>query len=238
MSSPRVYRPSSLLALAVLLCMGGGLGWMRFLRESRGEAPTRSGKVSSGIHFSAGIEQGPGGRGDGGGGAPAEPSSGPPPIGEGNGAPGEASLHPLRTGKLFWERQIETLERAPQLGDAEKARQILALLPSLPEESFESATESAVRLLRDAEYAAAKALLLNPRSHGRVLSVLFADLLGRRDGVVLPALIAIAKTPGHPLEQAARDNLELLLGKNVEGNWSQWEQAAERSIRNRQTGPP
>lgn len=211
---------------------------MRFLREPRGEAPTRSGKVSSEIHVSAGIEQRSGGGGGVGERAPAEPSPVPPPIGVGNGVPGEVSLHPLRTGKLFWEQQIETLERAPQLGDAEKARQILALLPSLPEESFELATESAVRLLRDAEYAAAKALLLNPRSHGRVLSVLFADLLGRRDGVVLPALIAIAKTPGHPLEQAARDNLELLLGKNVGGNWSQWEQAAERSIRDGRTGTP
>lgn len=237
MSSPRVHRPSSHLAVAGFLCVCGGLGWMRFLREPRGEAPARSGKVSSGIHVSAGIEPRSGGREDWGGRA-AEPSSGPPPIGVGNGVPGEVSLHPLRTGKLFWEQQIETLERAPQLGDGEKARQILALLPSFPEESFESATESAVRLLRDAEYAAAKALLLNPRSHGRVLSVLFADLLGRRDGVVLPALIAIAKTPGHPLERAARDNLELLLGKNVGGNWSQWEQAAERSIRDGRTGPP
>ncbi len=37
----------------------------------------------------------------------------------------------------------------PNWGDAEKARQILALLPSLPEEAFESATE---------------ALLLNPKT--------------------------------------------------------------------------
>jgi hypothetical protein len=235
---PRIYRPSSLLAVAVLLCVGGGLAWRRFLEDPRLEVPTASGKVSLGTHLSAGIEQGLDGREEAQDRAAAEPASGPPGIGDVDGVPGEISIHTLRTGNLFWEQQIEALERAPRVGDAEKARQILALLPSLPEEALESATESAVRLLRDAEYPAAKVLLLNPRSHGRVLSVLFADLLERRDGVVLPALIAIAKTPGHPLEQAARDNLELLLGKNFGGNWRQWERAAERSNLESGKGPP
>ena len=183
----------------------------------------------------------------------------------------------------------------PNWGDAEKARQILALLPSLPEEAFESATEalllnpktevpgcllalfkifvvpkkratatgsgpqaaepSSLFTARNSKHkdsggsregewgGGAESLLkitecqgfahphtrafrcnfgfgVNPRSRGRVLSALFADLLGRRDGVVRPALIAISKTPGHPLKPAARGNLELLLGKNVGGNWS------------------
>ena len=221
--------------VAVILCVGAVYCWLRLLADRRLEAPTvvvRSGFPSA--DSNTGFKEGFAVRDE----TTTEPFSGPPATGSLDVDPGNVSLQLLQPGKLFWEQQIETLERASQFGDAQKGRQILALLPSLPEEALEAATESAVRLLRDAEYPAARDLLLNPRSHGRVLSVLFADLLARRDEVVLPALMAIAKTPGHPLEKAARDNLEFLLGQNFGGNWEEWERAAERSILEKRMGPP
>ncbi len=163
-------------------------------------------------------------------GASAEPAAVPSGTVPVEPAPGDISLSGLGTGKLFWEQRVEAVERAAHLGDAQKAREILGLLPSLPDEALESATQSAVRCLSDSEYQPARVLLLNPKSHGRVLSVLFADLLERRDAVLLPALIAIARTPSHPLGKAARDNLEFLVGKDFGVNWGQWEQAAERLI--------
>jgi hypothetical protein len=185
-----------------------------------------AGKGSPMADLGAGFTEGSAGRD----GASAQSAAVPPEIVPVGPAPGDLSLHGLGTGKLFWEQRVEAVEQAAGLGEAQKARRLLSLLPSLPEEALETTTQSAVRCLSDSEYEPARVLLLNPKSHGRVLSVLFADLLERRDAVVFPALITIARTPGHPLGKAARDNLEFLVGKDFGANWGQWEQAAERLI--------
>jgi hypothetical protein len=90
------------------------------------------------------------------------------------------------------------------------------MLPTLPAEALQRGTEIAIRLLRDRDYSAARDRLLDPQTHGMVASALFADLLERRDEIALPALLAIARIPSHPYAAAARDNLELLLGKRID----------------------
>jgi hypothetical protein len=239
MSLLRIYLPFSVCAVVVVLCAGAGFGGRRLFEAQRAEERGSMGvalglKSSPGAESGAGFTEGWGGRGS----ASAEPAVAPSGIEAVEPERGDLSLHGLGRGKLFWEQQVESVERAAHLGDAQKARRLLSLLPSLPEEALETATQSAVRCLRDSEYQPARVLLLNPKSHGRVLSVLFADLLERRDAVVLPALISIARTPGHPMGKAARDNLEFLVGKDLGGNWAQWEQAAERLISKERTGLP
>ena len=103
------------------------------------------------------------------------------------------------------------------------------MLPALPEEAMETAAREAITRLPDKEYAAARARLINPQTHGRVLSVLLEDLMERPDEITLPTLLSVARTPAHPLSGTARANLELLLGKNFGADWPKWEAEIRRA---------
>jgi len=115
-------------------------------------------------------------------------------------------------GPLGWELQLkETISRAGAGTPAAKA--ILNLLAYLPEEALETATEQAMERLSNEDWrSAAQPILANAQTHGRVLSVLFADLMERPREVSLPVLSQLANHAVHPLASFALDNLKLFLG--------------------------
>ena len=136
----------------------------------------------------------------------------------------------LDSGTLPWEQQLAAAS-ARGKDAAGRAREILALLPTLPEEALATAAEQAIERLPDASYSAiALPVVTNPKTHGQVLSVLFADLMERPDAVTLPALLSIARNPAHPYSSTALDNLQLLLKTDHQTNWPQWEQAIQRTL--------
>lgn len=137
----------------------------------------------------------------------------------------------LQTGTLPWETRIERITTAPGLSDSAKARELLRILTSLPEEALERATTEAADRLPDKDYADAAATLKNPQTHGRVLSVLFADVLERPDAIAMPTLLAIARTPTHPFAQTAKESLEHLLGKNPGNDWAAWDAEVRRALK-------
>lgn len=115
---------------------------------------------------------------------------------------------------------------------AVKSRALFALLPQLPEEALGTATEQAAYWLRDADYAnLAGPVVANPSTHGTVLTTLFADLMERPDAIALPTLLQIARSPGHPFAESARDNLSLLLDQNLGSDWGAWDQVIRQRIR-------
>ncbi len=115
-------------------------------------------------------------------------------------------------GPLGWELQLkETIARAGEGTPAAKA--ILSLLAYLPEEALETATEQAMERLSNSDWrSAAQPILANAQTHGRVLSVLFADLMERPKEISLPVLSQLANNAVHPLATFALDNLKLLIG--------------------------
>ncbi len=141
----------------------------------------------------------------------------------------------VQSGGLEWEARIEKVTSAPGLNESAKAKTLLAMLNSLPPEALETAAREAGERLPDSMYASASAMLLNPKTHGRVLGVLFEDLLVRPDAVALPALLALARNPAHPFATAARENLELLLGKNFGNEWPRWSAEIRRALN--ESGP-
>ncbi len=161
-------------------------------------------------------------------------ASNPSPLGDAVPAPEEAPLRPppieLSSSPLACEQQIAAA--AARGRDARsRAREILTLLPRLPEEALPTAAEQAVEHLPDADYAAtALPVIIDPHTHGSVLSTLFADLMERPDAITLPALLAIAQNPAHPFAPAALDNLRLLLRTNHGTDWVQWHQAVEDTL--------
>ena len=135
----------------------------------------------------------------------------------------------LKAGPLAWESVVEGVMNGAS-SDTAKARQLLALLRALPEEALASTATTVLLRLPDGAYAAAQPLLLDPSTHGQVLSALFADLLNRPDAVALPNLLSIAASPEHPFRSAALDDLQLLLGKDHGTDWARWEAEVSEAL--------
>jgi hypothetical protein len=151
------------------------------------------------------------------------------PLTEGA-APERPPMIALDAGPLLWEQQLAAASARGKDATG-NAREILALLPTLPEEALATAAEQAIERLPDSSYSAiALPVVTNPKTHGQVMSVLFADLMERPDAVTLPALLSIARNAAHPYSSAALDNLQLLLKTDHQTNWPQWERAIQRAL--------
>jgi hypothetical protein len=145
-------------------------------------------------------------------------------------APGSPPPLKLESGTLPWEKQVVAIVQN-QNPDNMKAQELLALLPSLPEDALAPVTAQALELVRDSDYVmTALPLLLAAQTHGAVVSELFRDLMERPDTIVLPTLLAIARLSEHPYATAAHDNLNLLLGQELESNWAAWENAINQRL--------
>src|SRR3954452_3375301 len=129
-------------------------------------------------------------------------------------APAKAPEIALDAGPLTWEKQLQDILQDPP--SSEKAAQLLALLPSLPEEAYGPATEQALDWLADADYTnAALPLLLNTNNHGAVLAEPYREIADRPAMLSLPALLTIARTPEHPYAGPAHDTLATLRGEDL-----------------------
>jgi hypothetical protein len=137
---------------------------------------------------------------------------------------------PLQTGELAWEARIRSVLSHEKATDAEKARSLLQLLPTMPAEGAETCTEEAVKRLPNDEYRHAQAFVTNPGTYGLALGVLFADLMERPDNLRLPTLATIARNATHPYAGPARDNLEFLLGQDYGSDWARWEAAVREKL--------
>jgi hypothetical protein len=146
-------------------------------------------------------------------------------------APPDAPRIELARGKLPWESRIESITTDASLSDSAKARALFAMIPGLPEHALQSAAEKAAKRVPDAEYSAILLpVLANPQTHGAVASVLFADLMERRDPIALPALLRIAQVAHHPFAAPARDNLNLLLDVDYGEDWLKWSAAVQAAL--------
>ncbi|MEQ1858821.1 MAG: hypothetical protein ABMA13_02685 [Chthoniobacteraceae bacterium] len=150
------------------------------------------------------------------------------------GEPGEPPLVPamaLQTGVLPWEKRMNDVLDSRATSDADKARLLLEMLPTLPVEGRQTAAEYAVqRLDDDADYRFAQNVVTNPATYPPALAVLWADLTGRSDAVRLPVLLLVARNPSHPYAPYARENLDLLLGHDFGTDWPKWEAAIREKI--------
>jgi hypothetical protein len=140
---------------------------------------------------------------------------------------------PLQQGELPWEGRIRVVLTREKLTDAEKARALLDLLPSIAAEGAQTCAEEAVKRLPNSDYRFAQAAITNPGTYGLAEAVLFSDLMERPDDLRLPTLLTIARNSAHPYASPALDNLELLLGKNCGSDWARWDAAVREKLAGR-----
>ncbi|MEO8353327.1 MAG: hypothetical protein ABI680_16485, partial [Chthoniobacteraceae bacterium] len=137
---------------------------------------------------------------------------------------------PLQAGELPWETTLRQVIATPGLTDSQIGKRLLDLLPALPVQAREAATEEAITRISNADYSLVIPTLTNPQTHSLTHAVLLTDLMERPDSIRLPTLLRIARTPQHPLAAHALDDLDGLLGQNFGTDWGRWDAAIRADL--------
>lgn len=141
--------------------------------------------------------------------------------------PPPATATPAAGTITDWEQRIDDLLTA----DGEenlKARQLLEILPKLPEDGQVEAAQHISNLLPDEEYASLAPTLKDPQTPEAVLDVLMTDVLNRPNAIKLETLLDVARAPNHPKGEEARDVLEVYVDENYGTDWGAWDAAVKK----------
>ena len=103
-----------------------------------------------------------------------------------------------------------------------KAKQMLEMFPRLPEAGQVEVAKHLSNLLPDQDYAPLGQLLANPHLPEDVLETLMADVMNRRNGLKLPALLGVARTAQHPKAADAKEVLGFFLETDYGDDWAKW----------------
>ncbi len=129
-----------------------------------------------------------------------------------------------------WEVKIDQVLQA-KVDEAQTARMLINLLPTLPAEGQADAAQHISNLIEDKDYAQVLPLLRNTALPEEVQDVLVTDLLNRDDIVKLPALLEIAKMPNHPYHEEAQTDLQVFLDEDFGNDWPKWDAAMKKYLR-------
>lgn len=130
-----------------------------------------------------------------------------------------------------WEEKLDDILGGEQ-EETEKARQMVALLPGLPEEGQMEVAQHLSNLVPDEEYGMISGFLTNSLLSEDVLDVFISDSLNRPNAVKLPALLEVARSPGNPKASEAKEILELFLEEDYGDNWALWQTKLQEWIAN------
>jgi hypothetical protein len=122
-----------------------------------------------------------------------------------------------------WNEVVQAIVES-DAADADKAKKLFDLFPSLPPETQVAVVENLSELVSDPNYAPLGQLLKNAKLPAPVLDGLMGDALGRPDSVKLPLMLELARNPSHAKASEAKDILETYLGKDYGSDWAQWQQ--------------
>ena len=129
-----------------------------------------------------------------------------------------------------WEDKVDQI-LTTEGKDSDKAKQMLEMFPTLPEDGQEEVAGHLSNLVADEDYTplGLGKLLTNASLPEPVLDVLMGDILNRPNAVKLPVLLEVARTPQHPDAGEAKDLLELFLDPEQDyGNdWTRWQAKME-----------
>lgn len=192
-SFPKVLLPiagAAIIVIVIVVLFRAGPA-PRTGEESRALPETVLANNPSDPGIASGVAASPGGE------APVvtfTPAGAPPPV---------RTLDPAR-----WEARIDELLSNRNITPRAASRELFAMAGDAkgPGPLRIDAAEHGFNLLEDENYLEdALALATNPRLPEEIYEILFADLHNRDESVSVPVAERIAKTPGHPLAEDARD---------------------------------
>lgn len=118
-----------------------------------------------------------------------------------------------------------------------KADQVLGLLATTPPEHQEELAQHLVNLVQDDHYDATSNLLMNVNTSTNVSDILMNDLLNRNNTLKLNTLLAVLKTPDHPMHDNAKEMLELFVQEDHGTNYDEWSQAVANWLKENEPPP-
>lgn len=113
----------------------------------------------------------------------------------------------------------------------EKCKDMLALYPDLPDDGKLEVVQHLNNLIENENYAAMGKIFIDPKTPAAVSEEMLNDLFNRPGNLKIPLMLQVARTPGHPMAEAARENLVLFLEEDHGTDWAQWEKTATTWIK-------
>lgn len=128
-----------------------------------------------------------------------------------------------------WEEKLDEIFTSDS-AEAEKAREMAALLPRLPEDGQVEVANHLSNLVLDEDYSLISKFLTDTSLPEAVLDVFMADSLNRANSIKLPALLEVAQNAQHPKAGEAKEILELFLEEDYGTDWNQWKTKVQEWI--------
>ena len=129
-----------------------------------------------------------------------------------------------------WEERIDKILTTEGTESA-KSKELLEMLPNLPEDGQVEAAQHLSNLLADEEFKLLTPTFTNAAVAESVLDVLMTDVLNRPNQLKLPALLDVAQIPNHPKAEEARDILEVFVDENYGQDWAAWKAAVDKWLK-------
>jgi hypothetical protein len=129
-----------------------------------------------------------------------------------------------------WEDKVDEIlgSNSP---DADKAKQMIEMFPTLPADGQEEVARHLTNLLPDQDYGLMRSFLTNPSLPESVLDILLSDVLNRPNSLKLPALLEVARNAQHPKAAEAKDFLQLFLEEDFGSDWDKWQAGVEQWLK-------
>ena len=243
-NSSRGVRPSVILAIVAvigILIAGKFAGWFGGQKQGAGEtaatqaapetaptpperAPAADNQLAQGFRSLNPGKASPAGTvGATGPGLPgARPSTTPPGALAPGAAPGADA-----TGEMpDWNEKLDTILGSNE-DEARKAEQLLGLWSTLPEEGQVETMQHISNLLPDEKFSLLNQAFTNAATAEAVLDIIMSDALNRPNALKLPSLLEVARIPGHPKAEEAREILEVFVDHDYGTDWAQWDKAVK-----------
>ncbi len=195
--------------MAVVVLVGIAVGWLgsRGGQEPNTKSPAATSRPSDLIPA-----------------APPAPVATPPPapaasLTNANPAPRALIATNLLTD---WEDRVDQILTTDG-PEADKAKQMMALFPRLPEDGQIEVAQHLSNLVEDKDYAPLGRFLTNSALPASVLDVLMTDVLNRPNSLKMPLLLEVARDPLNPKAAEAKELLEVLLEEDYGTDWTTWQ---------------
>lgn len=147
-----------------------------------------------------------------------------PGAGPGGVAPVPGSATAPDAAIADWSEKLDDI-LGSEADESKKADQLLAMWKQLPEDGQVETMQHISNLLADDKFPVLVQTLTNATTSEAVLDIILSDALNRPNGMKLPALLEVARIPGHPKAEEARDILEVFVDADHGADWSKWEKA-------------
>jgi hypothetical protein len=140
------------------------------------------------------------------------------PNGSDDGATGMSDTNAMSG----WESKVDEILGSTR-PDADKAKQMVEMFPTLHPEGQEEVVRHLTNLLPDQDYGLMRSFLTNASLSENVLDFLLDDVLNRPNSLKLPALLDVARNAQHPKAAEAKNFLTLFIEEDYGNDWDKWQ---------------